>query len=137
MKHFRFAALAVIALAGSAQAQVSTEERAQGELAKALAGRVPGKAADCINLRDIRSTEIIDRTAILYRVSADKVYVNYPTSGAYFLDSDDILLSQTFSSQLCSIDVVRLLDRSSQFPIGSVGLGKFVPYVKAPASPAN
>jgi hypothetical protein len=31
---------------------------------------------------------------------------------------------------LCSIDVVHLIDRTSRFERGFVGLGKFVPYVK-------
>jgi len=104
--------------------------RGETKLSKALEGRVAGKPVRCLNLRDIRSSEIIDGTAIVYRVGANRLYVNRP-SGHESLDSDDILVTRTFGSQLCSIDTVRLLDRTSRFYRGFVGLGDFVPYTKA------
>ncbi|MET0240446.1 MAG: hypothetical protein ABW184_11180 [Sphingobium sp.] len=129
--------MAVIASAGilaatSAPAANHDKERNakyEAALAKAIEGRVAGKPVDCIQLRDIRSSRIIDDTAIVYDVGRT-VYVNRPTSGATFLDSSDILVTDTRSSQLCSIDIVRLLDGSSRMMRGSVGLGKFVPYTK-------
>ena len=60
--------------------------------------------------------------------------MNRPTSGQRSLDRNDILVTDTHSSQLCSIDTVRLIDRSSQFYSGFVGLGEFVPYTKDAAA---
>lgn len=108
--------------------------RAEARLAKALDGRVAGEPVDCINLRDIQSSEIIDRTAILYRTGGGRLYVNYPRIGAESLDRDDILLIKTWDSRLCSIDIVRLIDQGSRFEHGFVGLGAFVPYVKVAAA---
>ena len=124
------AALLAAALPAQAAAPSSLTAKAEARLAKALDGRVAGKPVDCINLRDIRSSEIIDRTAILYRTNGNKLYVNRPRIGGSSLDSDDILVTKTYSSQLCSLDTVRLLDRSTQFQSGFVGLGEFVPYTK-------
>nr|WP_232306998.1 hypothetical protein [Sphingomonas sp. Y57] len=101
----------------------------EARLAKALEGREAGKPVDCIPLRQIQSTEIFDRTAILYKVGGIW-YLNRPASGTNFLDRDDILLTDTHSPNLCSIDIVRLIDQSTRFPSGSLGLGKFVPYTK-------
>ena len=116
----------VIAFGGlSVAASLPPETR----LDRMLEGRLPGKPVDCINLRDIRSSQIIDRTAIVYQVGG-KLYVNRPRGGASSLDRDDILVTNTVSSQLCSIDTVRLIDRASRFPHGFVSLGKFVPYAK-------
>ncbi|MCE7795927.1 hypothetical protein LWE61_05050 [Sphingobium sufflavum] len=126
---FMIAVAAGLLAAGGAQAASKTP---QERLARAIEGRVAGKPVDCINLRDIQSSEIIDRKAILYRVGRT-LYVNTPDSGANFLNNGDILVTDTHSSQLCSIDIVRLVDSSSRMPSGSVGLGKFVPYTK-PAS---
>lgn len=106
------------------------DERAQLKLAKAIEGRVPGTPVDCINLRDIQSSEIIDRTAIVYHMIGRTVYVNRLRGGSPSLDDDDILVTDTHSSQLCSIDIVRLLDRTSYFPNGFVSLGAFEPYTK-------
>ncbi len=104
--------------------------RSEARLAKALDGRVAGQPVDCIYLRDIESSEIIDGAAILYRTLGNRLYVNRPSSGQSSLDRDDILVTDTHSSQLCSIDTVRLLDRSTHFYSGFVGLGEFVPYTK-------
>lgn len=119
------AAIAAIALSAAAGAASLAPD---ARLAKMLDGRVAGKPVDCINLRDIQSSQIIDKTAIVYRIGK-RLYVNRP-SGAYQLDSDDILVTKTIGSQLCQIDSVRLVDRTSHFPSGFVTLGEFVPYTK-------
>jgi hypothetical protein len=126
------AALLAAALPAQAASPAATA-KAEARLAKALDGRVAGKPVDCINLRNIQSSEIIDRTAILYRVGG-KLYVNRPDMGKESLDSDDILVTKTYTSQLCSLDTVHLVDRASRFQSGFVGLGKFVPYTKVAAS---
>jgi len=98
-------------------------------IAKALEGRVAGKPVDCIQQHWIESSEIFEKTAILYKVGRTW-YLNRPASGREFLDRDDVLVTNTHSSNLCSIDVVRLLDPGMLFPSGSLGLGRFVPYTK-------
>ena len=113
-----------------ALAAMPSDARAEASLAKALDGRVAGKPVDCIALHDIDSTEIFDHTAILYRTIGGKLYVNRPRSGLSSLDSDDILLTESWTSNLCSIDTVRLIDRGSRFPTGFVFLDSFVPYSK-------
>ncbi|MBD8545972.1 hypothetical protein [Sphingomonas sp. CFBP 8760] len=99
------------------------------QLQKALEGRVAGKPVNCISLSSTNSSRIIDGKAIIYRVGG-RLYVNEPRSGAASLRDDDILVTRTFSSQLCSVDMVRLIDRGSRFPRGFVSLGQFVPYTK-------
>src|SRR4051812_31013141 len=73
----------------------------EARIAKALEGRVAGKPVDCIMLRQIDSSEIFDKTAILYK-SGSTWYLNRPESGREFLDRDDVLLTNTHSSNLCS-----------------------------------
>ncbi|KKC24671.1 hypothetical protein [Sphingomonas sp. SRS2] len=121
--------LAAMALAPTAaSAAPSTDQRGEARLAQALKGRVAGKPVDCINLRGINSTEIIDGTAILYR-SGSRLYVNRPEGGSP-LRRDDVLVTKLSDSRLCSIDTVRLLDSSTRFQRGFVSLGKFIPYTK-------
>jgi len=106
----------------------------EAELAKAIAGRTAGKPVDCIQLRNIRSSRIIDRTAIVYEMNNGTIYVNRPRSGAESLDWTDVLVTETFTSQLCSIDVVKLYDTGTRMTTGWVGLDEFVPYAKPPRS---
>lgn len=129
--HFALAAalLASAGVATAASSQDSRNETGETKLAKALEGRVAGKPVDCITQRNIQSSRIYEGTAIVYEVGST-LYVNRPQSGASSLRSDPILVTDTHSSQLCSIDIVRLVDRSAHFQVGFVGLGKFVPYTK-------
>ena len=97
--------------------------------AKLLEGRVAGTPKSCITLPRVDSSQVIDKTAIVYRDGAT-LWVNRPRSGAESLNDDDVLVTKTTGSQLCSIDTVQLHDRSSHFWRGFVSLGAFVPYSK-------
>jgi len=123
-------ALAVAAcLAGTAQA--APTKGPDAELAKALAGRTAGTPVDCLDLNRIRSSRIIDRTAILYETDGGTLYVNHPESGADQLRRGLTLVTDTHTPRLCSVDTVRLVDLPSHSNSGWVGLGKFVPYARA------
>jgi len=119
---------ALMLSAGTAQAKTDPEAR----IAKITAGRVAEAPVGCIQQHQINSTEIISRTAIVYKMDNGTIYVNRPDSGATFLSKGDILVTDTRSPQLCSVDIVRLLDSGARMPSGSVGLGKFVPYPRTP-----
>lgn len=124
------AAIAMIAPAVQAAPSTTAEDK----LAKALEGRVAGKPVDCIYLHQIRSSRIFDRTAILYQLNNGTYYLNRPDAGASSLSRDDVLVTDTHSPQLCSIDIIRLYTNSPWMQSGFVSLGKFVPYRKAMAS---
>lgn len=123
-------ALAAVAMLGTgivpAMARPADGEAA---LAKEIEGRVPGKPVNCIPLTSIRSSRIIDRTAIVYDAGRT-IYVNRPRAGASSLNRWDILVTKPTGSQLCNLDIVRLADQSNRMPRGSVSLGDFVPYKK-------
>jgi len=120
------AALAAAALTPALGAQRLSPE---AQLNKVIGDRVPGKPVSCINLRDVQSSQIIDGTAIVYRMGG-RLYVNRPTTGAHWLDDDDILATSTIGTQLCRIDSVKLIDRTALFQRGFVVLGDFVPYTR-------
>jgi len=130
------AALLAAATALSLPLSVDAKPRLSGEekLAKLLEGRVAGEPTHCIYLPRIRSSRIIDDTAIVYDAGS-VLYVNRPRAGAYGLDDDDVMVTDLHGggSSLCSIDVVRLHDRSTLFYNGFVSLGDFVPYRKVSA----
>jgi hypothetical protein len=122
------------ALIGTSASQAREHLTPDQELAKILKDRVAGKPVNCIYLRDIRSTTIIDKTAIVYDTGS-VIYVNrpaYPQS----LDSDDVMVTKTWSGQLCRLDIVELRERSGMWMHGSVGLETFTPYTKAPRVPS-
>ncbi|WP_313534297.1 hypothetical protein [Sphingomonas sp.] len=121
--------LAGAALLAAPVANARDRATPEQQLAKLLDGRVAGKPVDCISLVRTGSSQVIDGKAIVY-TDGSTLYVNEPRGGAEQLDGNSILVTNTFGSQLCSIDTVRLIDRSSYFPRGFVSLGQFVPYTK-------
>lgn len=128
--------LAGTALLGIAPAYAA-ERNPEAELSRAIQGRAAGEPVDCIDLNRVRSTRIIDDTAIVYDAGS-VVYVNRPRSGAESLDRWDTLVTRLWSgSRLCSIDTVRLVDTSSRMTTGVVFLGEFVPYRRVQTGSAD
>ena len=125
-------AAAAVAISAPAYAGQSVAEKGEAKLAKMLEGRVAGEPQKCIPLSTTRSSQIIDKTAIVYKVGST-LWVNRPDGGAESLDDDDILVLRTTGSQLCSIDTLELHDRTSRMYSGFVSLGEFVPYRRAKA----
>ena len=120
----------VLAISGTpALARQSPHDRGEAELAKEIGGLIPGPPESCLSLSRITGSYIIDSTAIIYRTLGGKVYVNRPR-GAEMLRRDDIPVQFVYGTQLCRLDRIKLLDRSTQTQRGFVGLGDFVPYTK-------
>lgn len=122
-------------LAGAA-ADAKPRLTPEQELAKALEGRVAGKPEDCIYLPRVINTRIYDKTAIVYD-AGNTLWVNRPDAGAATLSDNDIMVTTPFGSQLCSVDIVRMVDRNAGFWRSSIGLGQFVPYKKVKADKAS
>lgn len=122
--------IAALIVTQGVQAKVrpSMQERGEAELAKQLDGLVAGKPQNCIPLTQTDGSQIIDGTAILYR-QHNITYVNRPL-GATLLRDSDIPVQYVYGSQLCRLDRVNLLDRTTQMQRGTIGLGDFVPYTK-------
>ena len=120
---------AAVLVAASAPAAGAPRPDQEARLSRALEGRVAGEPVDCINMRNIRSSRIIDRTAIIYDAGST-IYVNRPREGRESLHRSDTLVTKLHSSQLCSIDVVQLYNAGTGFQSGFVFLGEFVPYRK-------
>ncbi len=118
---------ALAATAATAPADAAQRMTPEMRLERALQGRVAGEPVNCINLRSVTSSQVIDRTAILYRVGST-IYVNRPRAGAESLSNWDAQLQRPFNNRLCSIDTVTMIDPVNGFYRGNVFLGEFVPY---------
>jgi hypothetical protein len=131
MKAIFVPAIAMAAiLSQPALAAPHANPKGEARLAAALDGMAAGPPVNCIDLQRVQSSEIVDGTAIVYRMDSRKLYVNRPVNGASSLRRNLVLVTKTFSTQLCNVDIVRLRDQGSNFEAGFVSLGKFVPYVK-------
>ena len=114
-----------LALVGASVQAAPVDREAQ--LARRLAGRVAGDPVQCIDLHRVRSSQIINDTAIVYDAGS-VLYVNRPDNGADSLDDNDTMVTRLYSTQLCNIDTVQMVDRVSGAMTGIIFLGDFVPY---------
>ncbi|MPS67726.1 MAG: hypothetical protein E2586_04420 [Novosphingobium sp.] len=136
MKHVVGATLIAASLLAAPTVNARQKLTGEEQLAKLLDGRVAGDPVSCIQLSQSQDTQVIDKTALVYRVGRT-LYVNRPTN-ADRLDSDDILVTKLYSSQLCRLDTVQLHSRSTpSMWSGFVGLQDFVPYTKPKAASAK
>ena len=128
MRKLAMMTIGILALAGTAADARKPRQTPEEKLAARLKGFLPEKPVHCVDLQRLGSSEIIDRTAILYRSSGGLYYLNRLRGGQNTLRRDDVLVSRTFGSQLCSGDVIRLLDINSRIDSGFVVLDDFIPY---------
>lgn len=123
-------AFAALAMSGTAVAQ--SDDAAPGltkgeqKLAKLIEGRVAGEPKSCINDFPTRSFQVIDKTAIVYKIGRT-VWVNR-TRDPESLDDRDTLVFRRFGSNVCSTDIVTAIDPLGGFYTGNVFLSEFVPY---------
>jgi hypothetical protein len=117
------ASVAFAAVPAEAGPRRSPEQQLQHE----LRGRVAGEPVNCVNLRSVRNSRVIDRTAIIFDAGGT-IYVNRPRAGAESLSRFDTQVVRPFGSQLCAVDTIRMVDPQSGFFQGTVFLGEFVPY---------
>lgn len=111
-------------------AEAGQRRNPEQQLEQALRGRVAGEPVSCINLRRVRNSQVIDRTAILYDTGGT-IYVNRPRAGSESLNDWGTQVVRSFNGQLCSIDTLTMIDRGSGSFRGIVFLGEFVPYRRA------
>jgi hypothetical protein len=131
MRILFLASAALIATMGvPTSAQRSKETALTPKVAEVLAGRTAGKPVSCVRLRDVRSTQIVDESAIIYKLNNKRWLVNFPAGGCASLRPDRTLVTSTPSTSLCRGDIARVIDPPTPIEYGSCGLGDFVPYTR-------
>lgn len=127
-------AITVLAAASGAFAGEPADARGERSLAKVIEGRQAGQPVACLDIRHASAVEIIDKTALVYRMPSGELYVNRPTSGADVLNREEMVTRRGVNTQLCRQDDLALFYSISGAvqprPVAYVGLGEFVPYGK-------
>ena len=134
--------LPLIAVAGLAACTQTPAESAraadraaadQARLEHRLAGLVPGKPQACINDFETRDAQVSSYgNTILYSVGSGVAYRSDTAGGCSDLGGGghNILVTRTFTSQLCQGDIATTIDNSSRIQSGSCSFGPFVRYAK-------
>nr|WP_156518506.1 hypothetical protein [Sphingobium sp. EP60837] len=90
-----------------------------------------GKPVDCVQINNIRQTDVRDDRTIDFILNGNKVYRNILPNSCPSLGFERRFMYKTSLSQLCSVDIITVLYSSPDLMRGaSCGLGKFQPMVK-------
>jgi hypothetical protein len=92
-----------------------------------------GDAVSCVSLQNIRSTQVHGNSTIDFHMSGGKVYRNTLPNSCPSLGFEERFLYKTSLSQLCSVDIITVLQSPGITPGASCGLGKFQPVKLASA----
>ena len=94
--------------------------------------RPVGEPVNCVSLRNIRSTDIVDGSTIDFKMNGGKTYRNSLPYSCPGLKFEDRFSYRTSTNQLCSVDIVRVLHNyGGRLTEGAgCGLGKFQPVEK-------
>ena len=86
-----------------------------------------GDAISCVSLRSIRSTQVHDDSTIDFHMNDDKIYRNTLPNSCPSLGFEERFLYKTSLSQLCSVDIITVLQSPGLSQGASCGLGTFQP----------
>ena len=92
-----------------------------------------GEAVNCVSLQSIRSTRVHGDSTIDFHMGGGKVYRNTLPNSCPNLGFQESFLYKTSLSQLCSVDIITVLQSPGLSRGASCGLGKFQPVKLASA----
>lgn len=120
---------AIAALTGGATVGISAKK-------EPAPVRAVGNPVNCVSLRNIRSTNVVDASTIDFKMNGGKTYRNSLPYSCPGLKFENRFSYRTSTSQLCNVDIVRVLhDYGGRLNEGAgCGLGKFQPVEKINAN---
>jgi hypothetical protein len=86
-----------------------------------------GKPVSCVSLQNIRSTSVHGDSVIDFHMNGGKVYRNTLPNSCPSLGFEERFLYKTSTSQLCSVDIITVLQSPGLSSGASCGLGEFQP----------
>lgn len=128
-------ALLAVCAAGCTQTpqQVAAAQQASAaaatDLAKELAGLVPGRSSTC--MPHVPTTQVkAYGSTLVYVVSNRLKYRSDTAGGCERVGRGDILITRSVTGQLCQGDIATTVDSTSRTFSGSCSFGPFVRYSK-------
>lgn len=86
-----------------------------------------GEPISCVSLRNIQSTRVHGDSVIDFHMNGGKVYRNTLPNSCPSLGFEERFSYKTSLSQLCSVDIITVLQSPGLSQGPSCGLGKFQP----------
>lgn len=125
MRKMLLIGLAATLVAGAAVARDADDAR---DLAKALAGHVPGKTSECIDPQSASGPTVIGHDTLLYH-QGSTIWKTNVIGPCPALDDDVTVITDIWGGQLCKNDKFRVLEHGMSIPSAYCRLGSFQQYL--------
>lgn len=114
--------LSAIGIASSGLAVAYAREKAPAPQVRAV-----GSPKSCVSIQQIRSTDVVDSRTIDFKMTGGKTYRNALSHSCPGLDFSEAFSYKTSTNQLCSVDIIRVVENyGGRLNEGAgCGLGKF------------
>ena len=129
------APLLISAVLGTSGCAAAGSDRGEPSAASdEQAVRMIGEPKSCIMRSSIRSTDVVDDQTIDFRMNNGDIYRNRLPQKCNGLGFEEAFSYETSTSQLCSVDIIRVLDQTGGRldTRGACGLGQFQKIEKIP-----
>ena len=91
-----------------------------------------GRPISCLRVTDIRESRVrSDQVIDFYMRTRGQVYRNMLPNSCPRLGFEQAFSYRVTTGQLCSVDIIRVFDRTLRGPSGACGLGEFQPVTVA------
>jgi hypothetical protein len=91
-----------------------------------------GKPVSCVTASSIRETRVRDDSTIDFYMLGNKVYRNKLPQSCPQLGFEERFGYTVTNNQLCSVDIIHVIQSPPSIPGASCGLGQFQPITGAP-----
>lgn len=119
---------ATLALAATPALAETVVEKGEAKFAELTEGRTAGEGRSCISAMRSNDIQVVEHLGITYE-DGDTLWIAR-ASNPRSLGYSDVPIFERYGSQLCRQDIIRTVDRYSQFATGVVFLDEFIPYTK-------
>lgn len=91
-----------------------------------------GEVVRCLPLTQVRSSDPLDDTAMLFETRGGEMYLNELRGKCIGLKRNDRYSFKTTQNQICVGDIISVSNRAGTVPLGSCGLGEFEALAEIP-----
>ncbi len=96
-----------------------------------------GQTENCLGLRSIRQTRVLDDQHILFIMSGGKTYLSKLPRKCSRLGFNESFSYSTSLTKLCNTDIITVIDTGGRFTGSSCGLGMFEELNEIAPEPAS
>ena len=122
------AALAIAACATGERADYAMSEEDRAMLDRELAGYEAGEPENCLDLKFVNNSRVIDDRTVIYRRGGTKYLTTFDNRCPALERTSETLVFRTFSGRVCDVDIIQTIDNQTGLAGPACSIDTITPY---------